>query len=157
MPSDPRTAAILGAVAAAIVVLVVVAIVVKIVRAMARRTASRVAVTRARRAGAGERRAIEMLRAAGYEVIEEQCCLDWTFACDGEPVTVELRCDAVVARDGRRLVAEVKTGERAPSLTTAATRRQLLEYAVAYRADGVLLVDPEAGLIHEVDFDLGAS
>jgi hypothetical protein len=87
-------------------------------------------------------------------VIEEQCCLDWTFACDGEPVTVELRCDAVVARDGRRLVAEVKTGERAPSLTTAATRRQLLEYAVAYRADGVLLVDPEGGHIHEVDFDI---
>ncbi len=55
------------------------------------------------------------------------------------------------------LVAEVKTGERAPSLTTAATRRQLLEYAVAYGADGVLLVDPEAGAIREVDFALAVA
>ncbi|MCA9673628.1 MAG: hypothetical protein KC464_01210, partial [Myxococcales bacterium] len=109
---------------------------------------------RAARALAGEATGAALLEAAGYQLLDTQARLTWTVRCDDEPVEVELRCDALVGRDGRRLVAEVKTGDRAPSLATAATRRQLLEYVVAYRADGVLLVDPEAGAIHEVDFDL---
>jgi hypothetical protein len=52
------------------------------------------------------------------------------------------------------LVAEVKTGEAAPSLATAATRRQLLEYHVAFAADGVLLVCPERGAIHRIEFPI---
>jgi len=145
---DPRVAAALAALAtvAFFVALLLFA------RWRRRRAASRVAVRRAARALAGERDATDLLAAAGYQVLDTQCRVEWTIACDGEPVIIELRCDALVARDGRRLVAEVKTGARAPSLTTAATRRQLLEYAVAYDADGVLLVDPEAGEVHEVDF-----
>ncbi|HET9625604.1 MAG TPA: hypothetical protein VFP84_29760, partial [Kofleriaceae bacterium] len=54
--------------------------------------------------------------------------------------------------DGERLVAEVKTGEVAPRLATAATRRQLLEYLVAFGVDGVLLVCPELGTIQRVAF-----
>lgn len=150
MLSEPRTAAIAAAIATAVLLLVVALA----LRALARRAASRRAKVRARRAAAGESDATALLAAAGYEVLATQCRLIWTITCDGEPVEIELRCDALVAREGRRLVAEVKTGERAPSLTTAATRRQLLEYAVAYRADGVLLVDPEAGLVREVQFYL---
>jgi hypothetical protein len=142
--ADPRLAALL---AAAAVLLLVLAI-----AWLRRRAAHSRAVARGRRATAGERAALDLLIDAGYRIDATQLCTEWTFWCDGEPVTVELRCDALVSRGGRRLVAEVKTGERAPSLTTAATRRQLLEYAVAYRADGVLLVDPEAGAIHEIDF-----
>jgi len=138
--------------AAALLTLAACVLVLAIARWLARRAASRKAVRRARRALAGEVSAAALLAEAGYEVLETQTRLAWTFHCDGEPVTVELRCDALVARDGRRLVAEVKTGDRAPSLTTAATRRQLLEYAVAFRADGVVLVDAEAGLVREVDF-----
>ena len=33
-----------------------------------------------------------------------------------------------------------------------ATRRQLLEYALAYDVDGVLLVDMTAGRLHQVEF-----
>lgn len=148
LPADPRAAAVVAAlvtIAAALLLLVVA-------RWLRRRAASRVAIRRAARALAGERDAGPLLAAAGYQVLATQCHVEWTIACDGEPVVIELRCDALVAKDGRRLVAEVKTGARAPSLTTAATRRQLLEYAVAYDADGVLLVDPEAGQVHEVDF-----
>jgi hypothetical protein len=147
---SPGTAAVLAALA----VVVVVAIALAVQARWRRRAASRKAIVRARRARAGEDAALALLADAGYLVIDEQACLTWTVHCDGAPVAIELRCDAIVTRDGRRLVAEVKTGDHAPSLATAATRRQLLEYAVAYRADGVLLVDPEAGAIHEVDFDL---
>ncbi len=151
-PLSPRQAALLAAVAvAAAFTLALVA-----ARALRRRGASRRAVRRARRALAGESDATRLLAAAGYAVLDTQLARTWTIHVDGAPVEIELRCDALVERDGRVLVAETKTGERAPSLATAATRRQLLEYAVAYAADGVLLVDPEAGAIREVDFALAA-
>jgi hypothetical protein len=53
-----------------------------------------------------------------------------------------------------RYIAEVKTGRAAVRLDTAATRRQLLEYRVAFDVDGVLLVDAEAGEIRLVEFPL---
>jgi hypothetical protein len=49
-------------------------------------------------------------------------------------------------------VAEVKSGKLAPRIETAATRRQLLEYRVAFDVDGVLLVDEEAGRVSEIVF-----
>ena len=46
----------------------------------------------------------------------------------------------------------MKTGPRATRITTAATRRQLLEYRVAYDVNGVLLVDMDKEQIHEIGF-----
>ena len=109
---------------------------------------------RARRAATGERRAIELLERAGYAIEQEQPPLSWTVFVDGRPLEVALRADFLVRRAGRRWVAEVKTGQAAPSLTTAATRQQLLEYRVAYGdlVAGVLLVDAEGDRVHEVQF-----
>ncbi len=70
------------------------------------------------------------------------------------PCTVELKADLLVAKGGRQFVAEVKTGTLAPQIRTSATRRQLLEYRLAYDVDGVLLVDMENGSISEIDFPL---
>ena len=81
-----------------------------------------------------------------------QARITWTPLVDGEPFATELRADYLVEADGELLVAEVKKGEEAPSLATAATRRQLLEYRVAFEADGVLLVCPEVDAIHRVEF-----
>jgi Holliday junction resolvase-like predicted endonuclease len=107
---------------------------------------------RAKRAGAGEDRAAGMLEAAGFRIVARQARIEWAPLVDGEPFATELRADYLVEADGELLVAEVKTGNEAPSLATAATRRQLLEYRVAFDADGVLLVCPEAGAIHRVEF-----
>lgn len=107
---------------------------------------------RAARAGAGEDRAAGMLEAAGFRIVARQARIAWVPLVDGEPFETELRADYLVEARGELLVAEVKTGREAPSLATAATRRQLLEYRVAFEADGVLLVCPEAGAIHRVEF-----
>ena len=107
---------------------------------------------RAARAGAGEDRAALMLEAAGFRIVARQARIAWVPLVDGEPFATELRADYLVERGDELLVAEVKTGAEAPSLATAATRRQLLEYRVAFDADGVLLVCPEAGAIHRVEF-----
>jgi hypothetical protein len=107
---------------------------------------------RAARAGAGEDIAAILLEEAGFIVVERQARVDWAPLVDGEPLHMELRADYLVEQDGELLVAEVKTGDEAPNLDTAATRRQLLEYHVAFAADGVLLVCPERNTIQRVVF-----
>jgi hypothetical protein len=107
---------------------------------------------RAARAGAGEDAAALLLTDAGFTIVERQARVVWAPLVDGEPLMMELRADYLVEAGGELLVAEVKTGEEAPNLETAATRRQLLEYHVAFAADGVLLVCPERGSIQRVVF-----
>lgn len=107
---------------------------------------------RQRRAERGEVRAEKILKREGYRIEDRQVPVYWTMEVDGEEVEVEARADLLVRRRRRRYVAEVKTGGRAPDPTYPRTRRQLLEYALAYDVDGVLLVDVEEGEVHEVDF-----
>jgi hypothetical protein len=105
------------------------------------------------RGRAGEHAAIALIERAGYRIDTLQPELDWTIYCDGEPQLVPLRADLLVSRAGRTFIAEVKTGS-ASRLATPSTRRQLLEYSIAYQVDGVLLVDMEQERIHEVRFPL---
>lgn len=107
---------------------------------------------RARRARSGERRAVPLLRRHGFRVHGEQVPGAFVIEVDGRPHEVALRADLLVTRGGKRYVAEVKTGTQAPRPEHRATRRQLLEYRMAYAADGVLLVDMERGSVHEVRF-----
>lgn len=111
---------------------------------------------RAARAGEGESDAADLLEDAGYRIVARQARAWWTPTIDGEPHETELRADYLVEAEGALFVAEVKTGEQAPDLSTAATRRQLLEYEIAFNvalgATGVLLVCPERGTIHRVQF-----
>ncbi|MBA3398265.1 MAG: hypothetical protein H0T89_36905 [Deltaproteobacteria bacterium] len=117
---------------------------------------------RAVRAGAGEEDAAVMLRRAGFRIVARQVRTWWSPLIDDEPLETELRADYLVeADDGELLVAEVKTGDEAPQLSTAATRRQLLEYhvafSIAFGTKGVLLVCPELGAIHRVEFPMPGS
>lgn len=118
--------------------------------------ASRRARRRARVALAGERGAIDLLVREGYVVdaVQPRCAFE--IAVDGVPVSIELRADLLVRRGGQRFVADVKTGSVAPRITTAATRRQLLEYRVAYDVSGVLLVDMASERIHVIEFAIPA-
>ena len=109
---------------------------------------------RSDRSIAGEVAAERLLARMGYRILARQAGLEWSIACDGEDHAVELRADLLVERHGRRYVAEVKTGVSAPLLTNAATRRQLLEYCVAYDVESVLLVDVEEERVREISFPL---
>jgi hypothetical protein len=101
-----------------------------------------------------ERRASTLLAELGYQVLDSQVETTYTLLVDGEPSTVALRADYLVSRSGRQFVAEVKSGEVAPRLDTAPTRRQLLEYWAAFQVDGILLVDGEARQVHEITFPI---
>lgn len=102
----------------------------------------------------GEKEARALLSARGFTVLGEQVSTSYAIEVDGQRVDVSVFADYLVERGGRRYVAEVKTGEQAPKIETRATRRQLLEYHVAFDAAGVLLVDMNAKAIREVVFPL---
>jgi hypothetical protein len=143
----PRLAALLACTAAAASLTTIY-----LTAARRRAAGSRRARRRAARATAGEDAAGTLLEAAGYALEARQARTTWSPTLDGAAQPTELRADYLVRLGPERLIAEVKTGEEAPSLTTAATRRQLLEYREAFDVDGVLLVRPEQGTIHRVDF-----
>jgi hypothetical protein len=130
------------------------ALLLALVEAVRRWFRRRALVVRFERARTGESRARQMLEANGYSVIAAQFAQSYTLMVNGVAMEVPLRADYLVARDGLRYVAEVKTGALAPQLRTSATRRQLLEYRVAFHVDGVLLVDAEDAKIHVVQFPL---
>ena len=100
----------------------------------------------------GELRAARILRAHGFSIVGAQVAAEYPVEVDGEIVVCGVRADYVVQKRGARFVAEVKTGTFAPRIATASTRRQLLEYEIAFGVDGVLLVDAERDVIHTVSF-----
>jgi len=114
--------------------------------------ASARARARGRHASRAERKAARLLRSEGFEIEAVQPPTRLRIVVDDRPRTVSLRADYLVSRGGLRLVAEVKSGRVSASLACAATRRQLLEYRVAYDVDGVVLVDMAAKQVHEVRF-----
>lgn len=118
-------------------------------RAWARRIRIR---ARSARAYAGEKEAAAMLRARGYAILKSQVAVEYPIEIDGETIAMGLRADYLVAKNGERFIAEVKTGSQATRIDTAATRRQLLEYEVAFDVDGVLLVDADAERVHTIAF-----
>lgn len=104
------------------------------------------------RAAEGERRAARVLERNGYLVLGAQVQAEHRLVVDTEDVIITLRADYLVERRGRRYVAEVKTGRYAPHVENGATRRQILEYRVAFDVDGVLLVDGDLDAIQEITF-----
>lgn len=105
------------------------------------------------RAVGGEKGALSLLERGGYAVLDRQVPGSWTVRANGEKVTFGLRADYLVAREGRRYIAEVKTGRLAPRLSHGPTRRQLLEYSAAFDVHGVILVDADAETITHVEVD----
>ncbi|MEZ4232272.1 MAG: hypothetical protein R3B89_24050 [Polyangiaceae bacterium] len=111
-----------------------------------------VILRRQRRAYSLERGALPFLEAQGFFIEAVQARTHYRLLVDGEPEDIELRVDFIVRKRGRRFAADVKTGAEAPRLRNPATRRQLLEYQLAYEVDGVLLVDMEGKAIRCVQF-----
>jgi hypothetical protein len=104
---------------------------------------------RARRA---EHDAEALLLAGGYRILDRQRSEEWPMDVDGARVQAALRADLLVERDGLHYVAEVKSGRETARPTHPHTRRQLLEYLLAFDVDGVLLVDMVRGRVVEVEF-----
>ena len=95
------------------------------------------------RAQRGEEKAPGVLRRLGYEVSESQVRRTIDIRVDGKPRAAEVVADILAAKGGRQYVVEVKTGDEATDPVQPQTRRQLLEYALAFGPCRVLLLDME--------------
>ncbi|MFH1467042.1 MAG: hypothetical protein ABIO70_21850 [Pseudomonadota bacterium] len=137
---------------ALILLLLVLALAFALAWAWERGRAGRASRRRVARALRGEADAERLLEAEGFEIVDRQARGGWSILVDGDEVEVDLWADLLVERDGLLWVAEVKTGDIAPDPLHPPTRRQLLEYLLAFEADGVLLVDVERGRVVEVAF-----
>jgi len=100
----------------------------------------------------GEGRALKLLTRAGYRVVETQATADGVVLVDGEEHRYVVRADALVSRKKQNYVAEFKAGVASSTIAHRDTRRQLLEYALLFDVDGVLLVDADAARIHRIHF-----
>ncbi len=107
---------------------------------------------RFKKASQAERDALQLARKAGYKVLSTQVAGVATIIVDGECLESALRADMLLSRWGRRYIGEVKSGKRAPDPRERATRRQLLEYSLAFEADGLLLFDMEQEKIRRIEF-----
>ena len=97
---------------------------------------SRASRRRNRRARRAETDAERLLATQGFAILECQPTGRWSIEVDGEPREVSCRADLLVERGGRLYVA----------------RRQLLEYLLAFDADGALVVDMERRRVRTVAF-----
>jgi hypothetical protein len=102
----------------------------------------------------GEKDAERLLERQGYRICARQVPGSYALAVDGQLEQVQLSADLLVERGGTEWVAEVKTGRHAPRVSYADTRRQMLEYQLAFGVPGVLLVDIESERVREVRFPL---
>jgi len=107
---------------------------------------------RMRRAQRAEGDAETLLERAGYRIEGRQVTGTWPMLVNGEPVEAALRADLLVRKRRRRYVAEVKSGPVASRPTDPSTRRQLLEYRLAFDVHGVLLVDMHRRRILTIEF-----
>jgi hypothetical protein len=57
-----------------------------------------------------------------------------------------------ILKRGKVFVVEVKSGEKIPYITNRETRRQMLEYYLAYQPCGILLLNMKNKTISEVKF-----
>ncbi len=150
MPVGPPSAAVL--IAVLVLLLLALALGAALGLALARRRV-RGAVELSRQLGVeGEITAESCLVAAGYAIVRRQAAEAVAMVVDGDEQHALVRVDFLVSRAGKIYAAEAKGGATAADPTYAPTRRQLLEYAVTFDVDGVLLVDATRGRIHAIDF-----
>ncbi|MCH2109841.1 MAG: hypothetical protein MK135_10955 [Polyangiaceae bacterium] len=100
----------------------------------------------------GERHAEKLLGHHGFQILKRQVQTSYEYEIDGRPQLARLAADFLVFDGNSRFIAEVKSGDHNASPRARATRRQLLEYQLAFDVDGVLLVDMNQKKIHIVSF-----
>lgn len=100
----------------------------------------------------GEKEAYYFLESHGYKILAEQVEEDGLVEIDGVEHVVQLKVDFLVEKKGAVSIVEVKTGDKATSALYSATRRQLLEYAINYPCDEVLLYDADRKKLQKINF-----
>ena len=99
-----------------------------------------------------EKEAEKILRKNGYAIIDAQKSKPLLITIGDKIHRYLVRIDYLVRKRGKIFVVEVKSGEKIPYITNRETRRQMLEYYLAYQPCGILLLNMKNKIISEVKF-----
>lgn len=107
---------------------------------------------RSRRAIRGEKRAKQLLKKEGYHILKEQLEGEVSLLVGEKAHACKIRADFYVKKGFKKYIAEVKTGKNAKA-TVPEIRRQLMEYDLVFKPDGMLFIDMKNETIEVVVFD----
>ena len=115
---------------------------------------SHLARRRVLRAGKAEAAARRFLEAQGYSILAVQERVPIVTKVNGKPHKSHIQADLIVQKGKQLFVVDVKTGEVAQRPASPDNRRQLLEYYLVYRTDGVLILDMDSEKLYTLEFDI---
>ncbi len=101
-----------------------------------------------------EKTAEKWLKRNGFQVMEKQQSRPLIIKTGKTSHRYLIRTDFLVKKGGRKYIVEVKSGQKNSSITNRDTRRQLLEYFLAYQSYGIILFDIEHKKFSEIKFSL---
>lgn len=104
-----------------------------------------------KRAKTAEKKAIVFLERAGYTILGIQLKETVTILVDDKAHESLVKADLLVRKGFKKYIVEVKTGQQT-SPTLPNVRRQLLEYYLIYKPDGILLLDMEKEKLKKIGF-----
>ncbi|GAB6182125.1 hypothetical protein JCM14036_34440 [Desulfotomaculum defluvii] len=115
---------------------------------------SYIARRRVLKAGKAEIAARKYLESEGYTVLAVQERVPVVTKVNGKPYKSHIKADLIVQKGKQIFVVDVKTGETAQKPVSPDIRRQLLEYFLVYRPDGVLVLDMDNQKLYRLEFEI---
>lgn len=101
-----------------------------------------------------EKEAYKRLTQLGYKIIGNNIKHNYSLQANQENINIGLEIDYLVKKKGKTYIIEVKSGESATQITNSNTRRQILEYSLFIKNDGVFLLDMEKEELQEIVFPI---
>ncbi len=98
-----------------------------------------------------EKKAEKWLKRNGFQIIDRQQSKPLIIKAGTTLHRYSIRIDFLVKKSGRKYVVEVKSGSQ-NKITKKETRRQLLEYFLAYQPYGIILFDMDSRKFSEIRF-----
>ncbi len=110
------------------------------------------AIQRSRSSKRAEKNAEKWLKRNGFQIIGKQQSRPLIIKTGNTSHRYLIRTDFLVKKGGNKFVVEVKSGRKNSKITNRETRRQLLEYFLAYQTYGIILFDMDSKNFSEVKF-----
>lgn len=99
-----------------------------------------------------EKEAENLLRRAGYQILGKNQKETIITIIDGKEHLGFVETDYLARKNKRKYAVMVHVGEGSPDPNEPSQRRRILEHHRVFSQDGVLVLDPNQGRIHSVNF-----
>jgi len=104
-----------------------------------------------------EKNAEKWLKKNGFRILEKQKNRPLIIQAGNARYRYLIRTDFLVKKGSSKYIVEVKSGKKNNNIANRDTRRQLLEYFLAYPSYGIILFDMENKNFSEIKFILPCS